>query len=43
MNGTHTVLAYADYVNLIADDIITIERNEGVLLNACKDIGLVKT
>ena len=27
MNGTHHVLAYADDVNLIGDDIRTIERN----------------
>jgi Reverse transcriptase (RNA-dependent DNA polymerase). len=27
MNGTHEVLAYADDVNLIGDDIRTIERN----------------
>ena len=40
MNGTHQVLAYADDVNLIGDDIKTIERNADVLLNACKDIGL---
>ena len=33
MNGTHQV-------NLIGDDIRTIERNADVLLNACKDIGL---
>ena len=30
----------ADDVNLIGDDIRTIERNADVLLNACKDIGL---
>ena len=29
MNGTHQVLAYADDVNLIGDDI-TIERNADV-------------
>ena len=40
MNGTHQILAYADDVNLIGDDIRTIERNVDVLLNACKDIGL---
>ena len=40
MNGTHQVLAYADDVNLIGDDIRTIERNSDVLLNACNDIGL---
>ena len=37
MNGTHQVLAYVDDVNLIVDDIRTIERNADVLLNACKD------
>ena len=40
MNGTHQVLAYADDVNLIGDDIRTIERNADVLLTACKDIDL---
>ena len=40
MNGIHRVLAYADDVNLIGDDIGTIERNADVLSNACKDIGL---
>ena len=39
MNGTHQVLAYADDVNLLGDDIRTIERNADVLLNAYKDIG----
>jgi hypothetical protein len=29
-----------DNVNLIADDIRTIETNADVLLNTCKDIGL---
>jgi len=33
-------LAYADDVNLIGDDIRTIEINADVLLNACKDIDL---
>ena len=40
MNGNNQVLAYADDVNLIGDDIRTTERNTDVLLNACKDIGL---
>ena len=30
INGTHQVLAYADDVNLIGDDIRTIERNRDV-------------
>ena len=40
MNGTHQVLANADNVNLLADDIRTIDINLDVLLNACKDFGL---
>ena len=36
MYGTHQVFAYADDVNLIGDDIRTIERNAGVLLNTSK-------
>ena len=40
MNGTHQVFAYEDDVNLIGDDIRTIERNADVLLNTRKDIGL---
>jgi hypothetical protein len=40
VNGTHEALAYDDDVNLIGDDIGTIERNAEVSLNACKDIGL---
>jgi hypothetical protein len=38
MNGTRQALAYADDVNLIGDDIGTIERNADVLLNAYKYI-----
>ena len=41
MYGTHQALAFADDVNLAGDDISTIERNADVLINACKDIGLV--
>ena len=33
-------MVYADDINLISDDIRTIERNGDVLLNAFKDIGL---
>ena len=32
MNDSHLVLAYSDDVNLIADDIRTIQRNANVLL-----------
>ena len=40
MNGTYQVLAYADDVNLIGDDIRSIKRNAEVLINTCKDIHL---
>ena len=40
MNGNHQVLAYADDVNLIGDDIRTKERNADVLLKASNDIVL---
>jgi len=40
MNGTHQILPNVDDVNLLGDDIRTIERNADVLLKACKDIGL---
>ena len=40
MNRKHQVFAYVDYVNLIGDDIRTIEINADVLLNVCKNIGL---
>ena len=40
MNGTHQVLAYADDVNIIGDDVRTIEWNADVLLNYFKDIAL---
>ena len=35
MKGIHQVLAYGDDINLIGNDIKTIERNADVLLNAC--------
>ena len=38
MNSTRQVLAYADVVNLIGNDIKTIKIYGDVLLNACKDI-----
>jgi hypothetical protein len=39
INGTHQVLPYAHYINLIGDDIRTTERNADGLLNVCKDSG----
>ena len=40
LNGVYQVLAYAYDVNLIGDDIRTIQRNSFVLLDAYKGIDL---
>jgi retron-type reverse transcriptase len=34
LNGTHQVLAYADDVNLLGDNIDTIEKNTETLIDA---------
>jgi hypothetical protein len=36
LNGTHQLLAYTDYVNLLGDNIDTIKT----LIDASKDVGL---
>jgi hypothetical protein len=38
LNGTHQLLAYADYVNLLGDNIHTIKQNRN--FNASKEVGL---
>jgi hypothetical protein len=40
LNGTHQLLAYADYVNLLGDNIDTIKKNAETLIDASKKIGL---
>ena len=40
MTGTHQAFAYVNDLNVIGNDIRTIERNADVSLNACMDIGL---
>jgi hypothetical protein len=40
LNGTHQLLAYADDVNLLGDNIDTIERNTGTATDAGKGVGL---
>jgi hypothetical protein len=40
LNGTHQLLAYADDVNLLGDNIGTINRNTGTLIDVTKEIGL---
>jgi hypothetical protein len=40
LNGTHQLLAYADDVNTLGENIVTIQRNTKALLDASKDVGL---
>jgi hypothetical protein len=39
-NGTHQLLAYADDVNLLQDNIDTINKNIETLIDASKEVGL---
>jgi hypothetical protein len=40
LNGTHQLLAYADEVNLLGDNIDTINKNTQTLIEASKEVGL---
>jgi hypothetical protein len=40
LNGTLQLLAYADDVNLLGDNINTIEKNTETLIHACKEVSL---
>jgi hypothetical protein len=40
LNRTHQLVAYADYVNLLGDNIDTIKKNTETLIDASKEVGL---
>jgi hypothetical protein len=40
LNGTHQLLAYADDVNLLRDNIDNIKKNMESLIDASKEVGL---
>jgi hypothetical protein len=40
LNGTHQLLAYADDVNLLRDNIVPIKGNTETLIDASKELGL---
>jgi hypothetical protein len=39
LNGTHQLLAYADDVNLLGDDINPVNKNTETLIDASKEVG----
>jgi hypothetical protein len=40
LNGTHYLLAHADDVNLLGDNIDTINKNTETLIDTNKEVGL---
>jgi hypothetical protein len=40
LDGTHYLLAYDDDVNILGENIDTIQKNTEALLDASKDVGL---
>jgi hypothetical protein len=43
LNGTHQHLTYADDVNLLVDNIDTINKNTQTLIHVSKEVGLEVT
>jgi hypothetical protein len=40
LNGTHQLLAYADDVNLLGDNIDTMKKNTETLTDGSKEVGI---
>jgi hypothetical protein len=40
LNGTHQLLAYAGDVNIVGENIDTIQKRHKTLLDASKEVGL---
>jgi hypothetical protein len=40
LNGTHQLLAYADDVKIVGDNIDTINKNTEIVIYASKEVGL---
>jgi hypothetical protein len=40
LNGTHQILAYADDVNLLRNNIDTIKKNTETLIDTSREVGL---
>jgi hypothetical protein len=40
LNGIHQILAYTDDVNIVGENIDTIQKNTKALLDASKEVGL---
>jgi hypothetical protein len=40
LKGTHQLLVYADDVNLLGDNVDTINKNTQTLIDASKEVGL---
>jgi hypothetical protein len=42
VNGTRQLLVYADDVNRLGDNMDTIKKNTGILIDACKEVHTVQ-
>jgi hypothetical protein len=40
LNGTHQLLIYADYVNLLGDSVNTVKDNAEIISETSRDVGL---